>query len=93
MKKGFCMGTTKVYTVNNGISTHYNVAVRLRHTTSLNPLISRHPIIKGFASISIPPRCLSNYLSYLKGNDYMDIAKDWENIGMDVRRAMSGFHK
>lgn len=65
--------------------------LRVRRTTSLSPLLSRHPIIKGLGSIRISAGDFSSYLPYLRRNNYEDIAQDWKSVGMDIKKALNSF--
>lgn len=69
------------------------ITLRIRRTTTLSPLLSRHPFVKGMGSIGISMDNMSSYVPYLRGTDYQDIARDWRIIGMDLKKAMNCFSK
>jgi glutamate mutase epsilon subunit len=70
-----------------------SMAFNIRHTTSLFPLLSRHPFINGMGRISISGGCMSYYMPYLRGSNYKDIARDWNRVGMDIKKALENFSR
>ena len=67
--------------------------LRVRRTTSLSPLLNRHPILKGIGTIRISAGDFSPYLPYLRGSNCEDIAKDWNSVGRDIQKALNSFPK
>ena len=56
-------------------------------------LMGRMPFLRGISTLgfSSPGNTLLD--EYMRGNDYVDMARDWQCVGRDIRIAIAGWKK
>lgn len=56
-------------------------------------VVCRMPFLRGISTLGVSSRRNSVLDGYMRGNDYVDMARDWQCVGNDMRAAITGWKK
>ena len=56
-------------------------------------VVSRMPFLRGLSTLGFSTRRNLLLDEYMRGNDYVDMARDWQCVGNDMRVAIAGWEK